>query len=216
VSGQRHARPCFSPGERIRSTNFTGVWVDLRAGLDTEVRGKILSPLPGIEPRSPGHPVRGQTLYWLSYPAHNHTVALVEISSTRILLNWRHWYSYSLFCILFPPHSLNITFHDLFFYFSGLLFSSILLLIKFCSWVRWLVIRPCIFILLWRNTSRVQMLLVLEESVKHKSSFREEPSLKRWKIFFSSTTNKILFSHEYIRFTLTRKVFLAKRLLFVN
>jgi hypothetical protein len=24
-------------------------------------------PLPGIEPRSPGHPVRSQTLYWLSY-----------------------------------------------------------------------------------------------------------------------------------------------------
>jgi hypothetical protein len=25
-------------------------------------------PLPGIEPRSPGRPVRNQTLYWLSYP----------------------------------------------------------------------------------------------------------------------------------------------------
>jgi hypothetical protein len=33
-----------------------------RAGLDTEVRGKIASPLPGIEPRSPGRPVRIQTL----------------------------------------------------------------------------------------------------------------------------------------------------------
>jgi hypothetical protein len=28
-----------------------------RAGLDTETRGKM-SPLPGIEPRSPGHPAR--------------------------------------------------------------------------------------------------------------------------------------------------------------
>jgi hypothetical protein len=35
--------------------------VGLRAGLDTEVRGKILSPLPGIEPRSPGLAL-GQTL----------------------------------------------------------------------------------------------------------------------------------------------------------
>jgi hypothetical protein len=26
--------------------------------------------LPGIEPRSPGRPVRSQTLYWLSYPVH--------------------------------------------------------------------------------------------------------------------------------------------------
>jgi hypothetical protein len=32
-----------------------------RASLDTEVRRKILSPLPGIEPRSPGRPVRSQT-----------------------------------------------------------------------------------------------------------------------------------------------------------
>jgi hypothetical protein len=39
------------------------------SGLDTEARGKILSPLPGIEPRSPGSPVCSQTLYWLSYPA---------------------------------------------------------------------------------------------------------------------------------------------------
>jgi hypothetical protein len=31
------------------STHCTGGWVGLRAGLDTEVRGKILSPLPGIE-----------------------------------------------------------------------------------------------------------------------------------------------------------------------
>jgi hypothetical protein len=41
-----------------------------RAGLNTEARGKIPSPLPGIEPRSPGRPARIQTLYRLSYPAH--------------------------------------------------------------------------------------------------------------------------------------------------
>jgi hypothetical protein len=34
-----------------------------RPGMDTEATGKILSPLPGIEPRSPGRPVRSQTLY---------------------------------------------------------------------------------------------------------------------------------------------------------
>jgi hypothetical protein len=33
-----------------------------RAGLDIKARGKILSPLPGIEPLSPGHPVCSQTL----------------------------------------------------------------------------------------------------------------------------------------------------------
>jgi hypothetical protein len=41
--------------------------VGRRAGLDTEARGKILSPLPGIELRPPGRPVRSQTLYRLSY-----------------------------------------------------------------------------------------------------------------------------------------------------
>jgi hypothetical protein len=32
-------------------------------GVDTEATGKILSPLPGIEHRSPGRPARSQTLY---------------------------------------------------------------------------------------------------------------------------------------------------------
>jgi hypothetical protein len=41
-----------------------------RAGLDTEATGRILSPLPGIEPRSPGGPARSHTLFSLSYPAH--------------------------------------------------------------------------------------------------------------------------------------------------
>jgi hypothetical protein len=44
---------------------------------DIEATGKILSPLPGIEPRSPGRPARSQTLYWLSHPAHKYG-ALVE------------------------------------------------------------------------------------------------------------------------------------------
>jgi hypothetical protein len=52
----------------MSGTHWTGDWVGPRAGLDTDVRGKILSPLRGIEPRSPGRPVRRQTLYCLSYP----------------------------------------------------------------------------------------------------------------------------------------------------
>jgi hypothetical protein len=35
----------------------------------TQAGGKVLSPLPGIEPRSPGRAVRSQTLHCLSYPA---------------------------------------------------------------------------------------------------------------------------------------------------
>jgi hypothetical protein len=60
-------RPRFTPGERTPGTNCTGGCVGPRADLDTDVRGNNHLPLPGIEPRSPGRPVRSQTLYWLSY-----------------------------------------------------------------------------------------------------------------------------------------------------
>jgi hypothetical protein len=62
VSGQRHAPAVLYPGERTPGTHWTGRWVGPRAGLDIEVRGKILLPLQVIEPRSPGRPVRSQTL----------------------------------------------------------------------------------------------------------------------------------------------------------
>jgi hypothetical protein len=57
-----------TPRERTPGTHCTEGWVDSGAGLDTEAIGKILSPLPWIEPRSPGRPARSHTLYWLSYP----------------------------------------------------------------------------------------------------------------------------------------------------
>jgi hypothetical protein len=43
-------------------THCTEGWVGPRGGLNTEVRGKILLPLPGIDSQSPGHPVHSQTL----------------------------------------------------------------------------------------------------------------------------------------------------------
>jgi hypothetical protein len=51
------------PRDRMPGTCCTGGWVGPRASLDTEARGKILSPLPGFEPRSPGRPAHSQTLY---------------------------------------------------------------------------------------------------------------------------------------------------------
>jgi hypothetical protein len=63
VSSQHHAPAAFYPRVKTPGTHCTGGWVGSRAGLDTEVRRKILSPLPGIEPRSPGRPVRSQTLH---------------------------------------------------------------------------------------------------------------------------------------------------------
>jgi hypothetical protein len=70
VSVQRHVPAALYPGKKTPGTHCTGGWVGpswVPAGLDTEVTGKILLPLPGIEPRSPGRPVCSQTLYWLSY-----------------------------------------------------------------------------------------------------------------------------------------------------
>jgi hypothetical protein len=58
------SRPRFTPGERAPGTHSTGGWVGPRAGLDAEVRGKILSFCRGSKP---GRPVRSQTLYWLSW-----------------------------------------------------------------------------------------------------------------------------------------------------
>jgi hypothetical protein len=59
----------FTLRERTPGTHWTGGWVGPSAGLGTEFRGKLLLPLPEIEPRSPGSPIRSQTLYWLSYPS---------------------------------------------------------------------------------------------------------------------------------------------------
>jgi hypothetical protein len=53
VSGQRHASTALCPGERTPGTHCTGGWVGLRAGLDTEVRGKILCPCLGSNPDRP-------------------------------------------------------------------------------------------------------------------------------------------------------------------
>jgi hypothetical protein len=46
-------RPSFTPGERTPGTHCTGGWVGPRAGLDTEVRGKILCPCRGPNPDRP-------------------------------------------------------------------------------------------------------------------------------------------------------------------
>jgi hypothetical protein len=45
--GQCHARRRFTPGERTPGTHSTGGWVGSRAGLDTEVGGKISYPCRG-------------------------------------------------------------------------------------------------------------------------------------------------------------------------
>jgi hypothetical protein len=60
VSGERHAPAALYPYERTPGTHWIGGWVSLRAGLDTDARGKILCLCQGP---NPGCPVHGQTLY---------------------------------------------------------------------------------------------------------------------------------------------------------
>jgi hypothetical protein len=52
-------RPRFTPGERAPGTLCTGGWVGPRAGLDAEIREKIVCLCRGS---NPGRPVRSQTL----------------------------------------------------------------------------------------------------------------------------------------------------------
>jgi hypothetical protein len=59
-------RPHFTPKERIPSTHWMGGWVGLRAGLDTQAKGKILCLCQGL---NPGRPGCSQILYWLTYPS---------------------------------------------------------------------------------------------------------------------------------------------------
>jgi hypothetical protein len=97
VSGQRHAwrkDPC---------THCTGGWVGPRAGVDRGAVGKILSPLPGIEPRSPGRPACSQTLYWLSYPGSHKFFASVGDRTHVVQSVVRHYSDWAT-----PAHSTRL------------------------------------------------------------------------------------------------------------
>jgi hypothetical protein len=59
-------RGCTLPLEKDPSTHWIGDWVGLRAGLDTQVRGKFLCLCRRL---CASHPVCSQTLYWLTYPS---------------------------------------------------------------------------------------------------------------------------------------------------
>jgi hypothetical protein len=86
-------RPLFIPGQRTTDTHRTGDWVAPRPGLNTEVREEILLPLQGIEPLSPGRPVRSQTMYWLNYPAHGVDVNIIF----KCIL--KKWNIHRLYCM---------------------------------------------------------------------------------------------------------------------
>jgi hypothetical protein len=92
----------FSPGERTPGIHWAGGWVGPRFCLDTETRGKILFPLPGIETQSSDRPFRSQTLYWLSYPApYSGTEPTVSPGYESVWGNgpvWTWWRKYE-YCV---------------------------------------------------------------------------------------------------------------------
>jgi hypothetical protein len=71
-----------------------------RAVLDTEGRGKVLSPLPGIESQSPGRPARSQTLYRLIYPAYRHVMLLTVNMMWNFRFSWRWVWRWIFFCVV--------------------------------------------------------------------------------------------------------------------
>jgi hypothetical protein len=60
-SGQRHALAALLSAEKGPTVPIVQEAGWVTEPVWTEVRGKILSPLPEIEPQSPGLPVRSQT-----------------------------------------------------------------------------------------------------------------------------------------------------------
>jgi hypothetical protein len=85
-SGQRHALSALYSRELTPGTHWIRGWVGLRAGLDTEVRGKALCLCRGS---NPGRPVFNEILYWLSYPnsygSSNSTVSLYQLLRTTVM-----------------------------------------------------------------------------------------------------------------------------------
>jgi hypothetical protein len=71
-------------------TQCTGAWVGRRAGLDTEARGKILSPLPGIEPRPLARPNQYELLLSLLDKFEQMFQPLNFIKILEVFLEVRH------------------------------------------------------------------------------------------------------------------------------
>jgi hypothetical protein len=75
----------FTPGERTPGAHCTGGWVGLRAGLDTEAKGKILSLPPGIEPWSPGWTVGTAAVIYKAISHPGSPISLTEDQYKNII-----------------------------------------------------------------------------------------------------------------------------------
>jgi hypothetical protein len=89
VSGQRHAPAALCPGEKTPGTHWTGGWVDPKAGLVTEARGKIICPCRGSNPDRPvvQSVVRQYTAWATPAP---HLLRLYSVYD-RVTSQWWWW-----------------------------------------------------------------------------------------------------------------------------
>jgi hypothetical protein len=99
VSGQRYARPRFTPRERIPGTHWTGGWVGLRAGLEVlatgaaELTGRIYWHTSGMSAQ--GDPCT-DTIFWYTVRPHllysaSSTVPLTKYNILHpITVAWFH------------------------------------------------------------------------------------------------------------------------------
>jgi hypothetical protein len=91
----------LSPGKGPPAPIEHKAWCAPQPVWTQRLEGKNPLPLPGIEPRSPGHPACSQTLYWLSYPAHPHIIRVVKSRGRRWTGNvarmWAIWTACKIF-----------------------------------------------------------------------------------------------------------------------
>jgi hypothetical protein len=127
VSGQHHAPAALYPRGKSPRTHCTGDWVGPRAGLDTEVTGKILCLCRGS---NPGRPVRlpvnelsvslkgGKFLDRLRVPLDSQGLCSTEVSeftANSVIQeeNWVYWCIYIRTHKSFPTN-LYTRYHSVF------------------------------------------------------------------------------------------------------
>jgi hypothetical protein len=100
VSVRHQLRPRFDPGKDPRYP-FTGGWVDLRAGLDTEARGKILC---FYRRSNSSRPACSETLFWLPPYKKSYSASIVRRLSP---LHWQRNIFSQASCCSFTRYEIN-------------------------------------------------------------------------------------------------------------
>jgi hypothetical protein len=89
VNGHLHAPAALCSGERTPGTHCTGGWVGPRAGLDTEVRGKILCPCRRSNLDRPVvQPVVRHYTDWATPAPHKRIQYDINITKSKTCTSW--------------------------------------------------------------------------------------------------------------------------------